>query len=120
MSLRNKLIRLAYEKPELREDILPLLRKEAAGWMNYNTIGKRKFVKAVLHLMGSRTPATLLILKRQGNEVEFDRLKKKWQGKGNPVKERGISGIRVLHRGQRLLIATVGGEEVMIKENFKV
>lgn len=30
MTLRNKLIRLAHEKPELREDILPLLKEAKA------------------------------------------------------------------------------------------
>ena len=29
MSLRNKLIRLAYEQPQLRDDLLPLITKSA-------------------------------------------------------------------------------------------
>ena len=41
MSLRNKLIRLAHEKPELRGHLLPLL-KEAGSYQNYRSKSKAR------------------------------------------------------------------------------
>lgn len=38
--LRKKLIRLAHEKPELREDLLPLLSKDAGGYLNIDNLSK--------------------------------------------------------------------------------
>ena len=42
MSLRNKLIRLAYEKPELRDQLLPLVNKTAFG-DNWGRNGRVRF-----------------------------------------------------------------------------
>ena len=39
-NLRNKIIRLAHEKPELRKDLLPLVKTAASAWDLDHFIGK--------------------------------------------------------------------------------
>lgn len=44
--LRNKIIRLAKENPELRSELLPLLRKEAAPTLDIETYKKKVLAEA--------------------------------------------------------------------------
>ena len=47
-NLRNKLIRLAYENPELRSDLLPLLEKKASSWESAFTDLLERNIKRLL------------------------------------------------------------------------
>ena len=93
----------------------------APTWRNYNTVGKRKNIKTVLRLLQSREPATLSILFKKDSPDEYAKVKSKWGSKGQTVKERGIAGKLVDYRGANLLIANVGGDEVIIRHpRFKL
>jgi len=103
-----------------RERQQQVLNPTPTGWRNYNSIGRREFGSSVLSLVESNTPATLSILFRDTNEEEFDRIKKKWWGKGMAADERGVKGKIVWHRGKKLLIAQIGGKWAIVSNNFPV
>lgn len=126
MSLRNKLIRLAQENPDLREDLLPLLKQAinwdefakplapSSGWQNYNNSGPRRYMRNMMSIMDSNAPHSWSITR---NKAEIDKLKSKWSRKGRPVSDRGIKGIIVQNRGAFLFLGTIGGESVAVKDS---
>ena len=72
--LRNKIIRLAHENPELRKDLLPLLQKSALGGgrAKKDSLGEAMemwYVKLAKHILQSKT---ILKVKAVANYLSFE------------------------------------------------
>lgn len=99
MTLRSKLIRLAHEKPALREALLPLLKEASFE----DKVKGKKF----------RNPAT-------GNEVEFgslpdheqEKIRDRWHDRGTvePLSEtpKHKPGDKITHDGLPYIVKEVG------------
>ena len=121
-TLRSKLIRLAHANPDLREDILPLLKKAQIDWENfgkldvgvwrmYNEQGSRKGINALVQILENRLPATW---KMTSDAATIKKVEQKWRSKANPVKQRGIDGKVVQHRGKKMFMGLVHGKRMVV------
>ena len=122
--LRSKLIRLAHANPGLRSDLLPLLEKHAVDidWENfgkkpvsvcqsYNQQGSRKGISALTQILESRLPATW---KMTTDAATIKRVEQKWRSKARTVKQRGIDGKVVQHRGKKMFMGLVHGKRMVV------
>ena len=81
MSLRNKVIRLAYSKPELREHLLPLLKKQADLKLSAKD---KKVLKDFVS--GKEGSSQKLTAKKKGKDLILDG---NWSGGSNLAVRKG-------------------------------
>jgi len=117
-TFHQDVVRLAHDHPELREDLVPVLREAAKKpkkiqWYNYGSYANhRKYLKKVLEVIEARNAPSIKYMKP--GTPGYDWVKAKWGGKGAAVNFPRMKGRVAMNRGRHLFVGTVAGEEIIL------